>query len=84
MIQSKGRFSDSYKRWQVYLNWRDLVGDIANYSAPVAYNCGVLFISVEHSAYLQQLEFLKDEIKNKVNNFEKNWVKSIRLQLRQD
>ncbi len=83
MMQGKSGFSDSYKRWQVYLNWRDLVGDIADYSTPVAYNGGILFISVEHSAYIQQLEFLKEQIKNKVNNFEKNWVKSIRLQLRQ-
>ncbi len=81
MVEEKG-FSDSYKRWNLYLNWKDVVGDMSRYSVPVGYYRGVLVISVEHAAYLQQLEFLKEDIKDMVNKFESNWVKSIKLQLR--
>lgn len=74
MVSEKG-FSDSYKRWNLYLNWKDIVGDVAFYSTPIGYYRGVLVISVDHAAYLQQLDFLKEDLKDKVNEFESNWVK---------
>ena len=74
MVSEKG-FSDSYKRWSLYLNWKDVVGDISLHSVPIGYYRGVLVISVEHAAYLQQLEFIKEDIKDRVNKFESDWVK---------
>lgn len=80
---SKSQLSDGFVRWRLEQKWRDVVGPtIAEQTLPCAYERGTLHIWVRHSAWMQQLWFFQDAIKEKVNaHLGKNWVRQVRFTL---
>ena len=80
---SKSPLSNQFLRWQVWKEWKNLVGaQIASKSEPVGYQRRTLYIWVESSAWMQQLNFFATQIKNKVNqHVGREWVTSIRFTL---
>ena len=82
MLGNSTRFSDSYKVWKLSSVWDDIAGEFSDFSKPTSFIRGVLYVSVKSAGHLQQLDFLKEEIINKIEHYEKNWVKSIHLKLR--
>ncbi len=68
-IFKRSRFSKKIKEANIFLNYRDIVGDkIANVSRPTSIKNEILFIGVENSAWAQQLHFFKPEILEKLNS----------------
>jgi predicted nucleic acid-binding Zn ribbon protein len=54
---------------QVWELWDDVVGHaIADQARPSAFNGGILIIQVTNSVWLQQLQFLRQEILTKLND----------------
>src|SRR5690348_8537543 len=61
---SKGSLADGFQRWRLEQNWPEIVGKtIAEQTLPAAYEKGILYIWVKHSAWMQQLWFVQDTIK---------------------
>ncbi len=51
-------------------SWKDIVGDmLAKKSAPYFIKNSTLYVSVENSIWTQQMQFLKNDIIEKINNF---------------
>jgi predicted nucleic acid-binding Zn ribbon protein len=66
----KSPLSDQFLRWKLWAKWAEVVGPtMAAQTVPVGYARGVLFIWVKHSAWMQQLIFLRDQVKDKINDF---------------
>ena len=64
--------------------WQQAVGEqIANNTAPANVRNGVLFVNVASSVWMQQLNFMKDQILEKLNPrlSEKNRLKEIRFKI---
>lgn len=80
---SKSELSDGFTRWKLEQQWHDIVGStISEQTMPVAFERGILHIWVRHSAWMQQLWFLQDAIKEKVNaHLGKTWVHQVRFTL---
>ena len=80
---SKSQLSDGFLRWRLEQEWREVVGNtIAEQTLPVAFEKGTLHIWVKHSAWMQQLWFFQDAIKDKVNaHLGRGWVKQVRFTL---
>jgi predicted nucleic acid-binding Zn ribbon protein len=80
---SKSQLSDGFLRWRLEQQWPEVVGGtISEQTLPVAFEKGTLHIWVKHSAWMQQLWFFQDAIKEKVNaHLGKNWVKQVRFTL---
>jgi predicted nucleic acid-binding Zn ribbon protein len=65
---SKSQLSEGFLRWRLEQQWRDIVGPtIAEQTVPAALEKKVLHIWVRHSAWMQQLWYFRDVIKEKVN-----------------
>jgi hypothetical protein len=65
---SKSGLGDGFLRWRLEQQWVDIVGKtIAEQTLPVAFEKGTLFIWVRHSAWMQQLWYFQEPIKEKVN-----------------
>ncbi|MBE9535656.1 MAG: DUF721 domain-containing protein [Proteobacteria bacterium] len=75
----KKRISDC----EVFVIWDDVVGEnIAIRTAPLAFRRGALKIGVSDHGWLQQLQFLKEEIKEKLNRkLGRDLVESIYFQI---
>ncbi len=75
--------SDQFLRWQLWNAWENLVGaNISSYSTPVGFQRGVLLIWVRTPAHLQELNYGRELLRRKVNQFVGfEWVESIRLTL---
>jgi predicted nucleic acid-binding Zn ribbon protein len=57
-----------YLRLKLEVQWEETVGSrLAKMTAPAAFQDGILEIWVAHSAWMQELWFVKDEIRSKVN-----------------
>jgi hypothetical protein len=55
---------------EVFLQWDKALGPtLAGRLKPVAIHHGVLIVAVKDSAWLQELHFIKDDIKKKLNRF---------------
>lgn len=66
----KSALSDGFTRWKLEQNWQEIVGEtIAKNTVPCAYNRGVLWLWVPNSAWMQQLYFFQEMIKEKVNGY---------------
>ncbi len=78
-----GPVSEQFLRWKLWLSWTDVVGPTtAEYTEPVAYRNGVLWLWVKNSTWMQQMTFMSETIKNTVNQkFKKNFVTEIRYTL---
>lgn len=78
-----GPVSEQFQRWKLWLNWKDIVGpSTAEYTEPVAYHNGVLWLWVKNSTWMQQMTFMSETIKNTVNQkYKKGFVREIRYTL---
>ncbi len=79
----KSALSDGFTRWKLEQNWQEIVGEtIAKNTVPCSYNRGVLWLWVPNSAWMQQLYFFQDMIKEKVNGYlGREFVTSVRFTL---
>lgn len=54
--------------WRIWSEWDDLVGDpLCRHAHPVRLRRGVLVVRVNDSAWMQELHFLKREVRERVN-----------------
>jgi hypothetical protein len=66
----KGPLRDSFIRWKLWRYWEEIVGpSIGTISAPVELKRGVLLIWAKSSAQMQDLHFVAEGIRLKVNKF---------------
>jgi hypothetical protein len=79
----KSPLKDSFIRWKLWRYWADIVGpSVAAGSAPIEIKRGCLVIWAKSSAQLQDLHFVSESIKLKVNKFLGDTsVRSIRFTL---
>ncbi len=68
-------------RWKLWKKWPDYVGPtMAAISEPVGYQRGVLFVWVKNSAWMQQLVFMREHMRDTINKkLQQEYVKEIRL-----
>ena len=69
-----------YSLWRV---WRKIVGEtVASNAQPMAIRNHILFVGVSHPTWMQQLQFLKDTLLEKLNRFlGEPLIKDIRFRL---
>jgi len=67
----KGLEIDGYvKTHSIFFNWKEIVGDsIAQQAQPRLIRNRILFLDVSHPTWIQQLQFLKSTLLEKVNTF---------------
>lgn len=64
----KNPLSDQFIRWKIWARWEEIAGPtVGKNSEPVGYSRGVLYLWVPHSPWMQQMTFLKEQIKTTVN-----------------
>lgn len=69
--------SEPFLRWKLWKKWPDFVGPtVAEVTEPVGFRRGTLFLWVRNSSWMQQLLFLREQIKVSIN--EKLGRKAIR------
>ncbi len=70
-------------RWKLWARWAEVVGPTISQNAePVGFQRGVLYVWVRNSTWMQQMIFMRDHIKNTINEkFENNFVKTIKFTL---
>lgn len=80
---SKSGLADGFQRWRLEKQWPEVVGaTIADQTLPVAFERGILYIWVRHSAWMQQLWYFREPIKDKVNEYlGKAWVQQVKFTL---
>jgi hypothetical protein len=62
-------FRERLREHAVWNVWAETVGSVlASKSAPVRIEEGKLFVSVANSAWMQELQFLKDDIRSRLNH----------------
>lgn len=78
---SKFPLSEQFKRWRLWKSWSDIVGpSLAKGSEPMDYLHGTLVIWVKSSAHMQEMNYLTDSIRTRVNDFfGEAWVKHVRF-----
>lgn len=76
---SKSPLADGFQRWKLESQWASVVGPtLAKHSRPINYDRGTLFIEVTNSVWLNEIRFLMEDIKFKVNqHMGKTWVQRI-------
>jgi len=58
------------KAYSIWSAWRDIVGEsVALQTQPRSIRNRILFIDVSHPTWIQQLQFLKPTLLEKINNF---------------
>lgn len=79
----KSPLSGQFLRWKLWAKWPEVVGaTIAQNAEPVAFKNGILFLWVRHSAWMQQLMFMREHMLKTINQkMGHNYVKSIRFTL---
>jgi predicted nucleic acid-binding Zn ribbon protein len=77
----KSPLSEQFLRWKIWGQWKTIVGPtIGEHTEPVGYSQGLLYVWVKNSTWLQQLYFVKDEMRKKVNaEVGYNYAKDIRF-----
>jgi hypothetical protein len=64
----KSPLSQQFLRWKLWRKWPDYVGStMGQYSEPVGYVRGNLYVWVKNSAWMQQMVFMKDPMKDTIN-----------------
>jgi hypothetical protein len=71
------------KGYSLWGAWREIVGDpIASNAQPSTIRNRILFIEVSHPTWIQQLQFLKPTLLEKINRFlEEPFIHDIRFRL---
>lgn len=77
----KSPLSEQFIRWKLWKKWPDFVGSsISAVSEPVSYRRGTLYIWVKNSSWMQQMVFMLEPMKDKINSMVGfSYVKSIHL-----
>lgn len=77
----KSPLSQQFIRWKLWRKWEEFVGPtMAQASEPVGYQAGVLFVWVKNAAWMQQLVFMREPMKETINKkLQTNYVTEIRL-----
>src|SRR5690606_34385998 len=77
------RLSEQFIRWRLWNSWTDVVGrEIGARTLPVGLKGGILFIWVKNSVWMQELQFLAEPIREKINTFVgRKFAKEIRFTL---
>jgi predicted nucleic acid-binding Zn ribbon protein len=75
--------SEQFMRWKLWARWEDFVGStVAKNTEPVGLYRGTLYLCVRNSSWMQQLTFMKDHIRNTINEkLGRQFVKNIRFTL---
>ncbi len=75
----KSPLSQQFTRWQVWNHWPEIVGpQISSYSSPINYVQGALTLWVEHPVHMQNLQFIEQDLKKKINDHVgRRWVHKI-------
>jgi len=83
LSHGKSPLKDSFIRWKLWRYWAEIVGpSVAANSAPIEIKRGCLMVWAKSSAQMQDLHFVADSIKLKVNKFLGSpLVRSIRFTL---
>ena len=83
LTKSKEPLADQFLRWRLWSDWNNVVGrSLADESMPVSFHRGTLYIFVKSSAWMQQMVFYSDAIKEKVNAWVgREWAKKIQFTL---
>lgn len=78
---SKSPLADGFQRYKLEGKWASIVGaTIAKHSRPIGYDRGRLVIEASNSVWLNEIRFLLEEIKIKVNaHIGHDWVDFIQL-----
>jgi predicted nucleic acid-binding Zn ribbon protein len=78
---SKSPLADGFQRWRLESHWTVIVGEtLGKHSRPIQYDRGTLIVEVTNSVWLNEIRFLLDEIRTKVNQHQgSNWVQRIQL-----
>ena len=63
-------------------NWAEIAGPLARHSFPARFENGSLTIYAEHTAFLQELQILQNELKQRIQNKLNIRVHKIRTQKR--
>ncbi len=71
------------KTYSIWASWSEIVGDsVASNAQPSAVRNQILFLEVSHPTWIQQLQFLKPTLLEKVNTFlGESLVRDIRFRL---
>lgn len=79
----KSPLSEQFLRWKLWAKWDEVVGPtIAKNAEPVGFQRGVLYVWVRNSSWMQQMIFMKDPIRETINQkFQSNFVKYIKFTL---
>lgn len=79
----KSPLSVQFIRWKLWKKWSEYVGKmLADVSEPVGYQRGVLYVWVKNSAWMQQLVFMREPMKDAINKkLEHEYVRDIHLTL---
>jgi hypothetical protein len=77
----KSPLSDGFQRWKLEHQWGEIVGaTLCKNTRPVQYFKGTLTIEVTNSVWLNEVRFLVDDIREKVNQHQgSDWVQRIQL-----
>lgn len=83
LTNGKSPLADQFQRWRLWREWSDVVGPtLSAHSIPVQLCHGTLYIWVESSAWLQQLSFLSEPMRDKINKYyQQKWIKQVRFTL---
>lgn len=75
--------SEQFIRWKLWAQWKEVVGPtIAQYTEPVGYQRGCLYLWVKNSTWMQQMIFMREPIQKSINSkLQKKYVRSIRFTL---
>ncbi|MBX2987673.1 MAG: DUF721 domain-containing protein [Bdellovibrionaceae bacterium] len=64
----KSPLSGPFLRWKLWARWKEIVGPtIATSTEPVGYSRGTLWLWVRNSAWMQQMVFMKEDIRRTIN-----------------
>lgn len=79
----KSPISEAFLRWKLWAKWSELVGpSLAQNAEPVGLKDGVLHLWVKNSTWMQQMTFVKDQLRVTLNQkLGMELVKSIRYTL---
>jgi len=79
----KSPLSQGFSRWRVWRDWNRIVGEeVARHTVPVDYKQGMLYLWVNSSARMQEISFMSQQIRRRVNeHMGRNWVSRIRFTL---
>jgi predicted nucleic acid-binding Zn ribbon protein len=77
----KSALSVQFIRWKLWKKWSEYVGPtMAAGSEPVGYYNGILYVCAKSSAWMQQLVFMREPMRDVINKkLQQEYVKEIRL-----